>query len=80
MKELLYTMEADVGSLKIEKVEVTSDSAIALVTGVKKQDYAKMNFMDVRSSGHDFCSIKRFKQAGGNFPSYFSFFNSLNIR
>ena len=42
-------MEADVGSVNIEKVKVTSNSAIALVTGVKKQDYEKMNFMDVRS-------------------------------
>ena len=35
-------MEADVGSVNIEKVKVTSNSAIALVTGVKKQDYEKM--------------------------------------
>ena len=49
MKELLGSMEADVGSVNIEKVKVTSNSAIALVTGVKKQDYEKMNFMDVRS-------------------------------
>ena len=41
-------MQADSGSVNIEKVKVTSNSAIALVTGVKKQDYEKMNFMDVR--------------------------------
>ena len=42
-------MEADVPSVNIEKVKITSNSAIALVTGAKKQDYEKMNFMDVRS-------------------------------
>ena len=53
MKDLLGTMEAE--SVNIEKVEVADRSAIALVTGVKNQEYEKMNFMDVRLYLVSFC-------------------------
>ena len=53
MKDLLGTMEAE--SVNIEKVEVADRSAIALVTGVKNQEYEKMNFMDVRLFLVSFC-------------------------
>ena len=70
-------MEADVRSLKIEKVEVTSDSAIALVTGVKKQDYEKMNFMDVRSFWYHlvmtFVALRDLNRREGISVVFFSF-------
>ena len=41
-------MEADLESVNIEKLKVADKSAIAVVTGVKIEEYGKMKFMDVR--------------------------------